>query len=313
MAYFSRNKSIVAAGLLSLLFIVSNTNNVHAATPAQFIFEKPSATVGVDDEFSVDVKLALPANTTINTLAGDIVFSDSNLKLERVTTANSIVTSWIESPLMSGNSVTFSGIMPGGYNGVIEPVTNSVRNGSVFTLVFKAVSSGSASLAFSDSHLYLNDGEGTEIPVTASVFTFSIATHGSGLAVDINDTVLPEAFTPVIAASPDVFNGANAVYFQTKDTGTGIDHYEISEGSGDWVVATSPYRLSDQTLHSRVRVKAVDVAGNYIIEEIAAKPGFRKSLFLIPAAVLILIVIIFLVLRKLLLKKKRAIVFQNEK
>jgi hypothetical protein len=238
-------------------------------------------------------------------------FSDPTLTLERVFSANSIVTSWIQSPVASGNSVIFSGIMPGGYESVVDPVTGAHMSGTVLTLVFKAHSPGSAVLSFSDSHVYLNDGLGTETGLTSLPYTFTIGPQGTGMKTGSADTTPPEAFTPIVSSSPDLFKGAYAVFFGTTDKGTGIDYYEVSEGSGDWIRAESPYKLSDQTLRSTIRVKAVDLAGNYLIEEIPGTLSFSKSLLLIPFGLIIIFLIVIFVIyeRKMKQLKDR---FQNK-
>ena len=280
--------------LLPLLIIVAFSSVFFAGTAhaeSSSIFFKPSATaVGVGDEFTVALMLD-SGGQIVNTIAGDMTFSDSILRLERVLTANSVVTSWIESPIISGNSVTFSGIMPGGYDSVVNPTDNSRNPGLVLTLVFSARQSGPAVLAFSDSHLYLNDGMGTEARVIALPYTFSVSQRGSGLTESLSDTISPEAFTPIVSSSPDLFDGAYALFFSTTDKGTGVSHYEVSEGNGAWIRTESPYLLKDQTLRIRIRVKATDLAGNYRIETIGSALGFDKTLLLIPLGLIVLLLL----------------------
>lgn len=265
---------------------------------ASLFFKAPSTQIGIGDEFPVTLMLN-SGGQTVNTIAGDMLFSDPTLELIRVTTGNSVVTSWIQSPIISGNSVTFSGIMPGGYESTIDPLTNTKENGTVLTLVFRALSAGSATISFSESHLYLNDGLGTETLLSALPYTFTIVKEPSGMRSDLNDTVPPEEFTPIVSASIDLFEGAYAIFFSTTDKGSGVDHYEVKEGNNDWVRADSPYRLTDQSLRSMIRVKAVDVAGNIRIAELPAALSFSKILILIPIGlIVILLVVIFVVYEK---------------
>ena len=60
--------------------------------------------------------------------------------------------------------------------------------------------------------------------------------------------------------------------FSTTDPQSGIDHYEILEGSDTvWHNATSPYRLTDQSLSSNIYIRAVDGAGNFRVVELPAE------------------------------------------
>src|SRR6185369_4821555 len=103
-------KSIFSPAIFfALIFsVVFLAHFVHAATPNMY-FVSPINPIGVDDEFSVEIHLD-SAGEKVNTVAGDLVFSDQLLAVENVSTANSIVSSyWIQPPVISGNSVTFSG------------------------------------------------------------------------------------------------------------------------------------------------------------------------------------------------------------
>ncbi len=272
---------------------------------ASIFFKPVTQTIGVGDEFSVPLLLNTDG-MMVNTIAGDLTFSDPTLSLTRVLTANSIVTSWIEAPTISGNGVTFSGIMPGGYDSVINPVGNTRNPGHILTLVFTAKSAGSATLAFSESHLYLNDGLGTETPAITLPYTLTIEKVGSGQKEEYNDTFPPEPFTPIVSSSPDLFDGAYALFFSTTDKGSGIDHYEVSEGKKEWVRTESPYELIDQTLRSRIRVKAVDLAGNYHIEQIGGALTFSYELLFIPLGILIILLIVLHIFYKRRMKKLEA-------
>ncbi len=269
---------------------------------ASIFFKPVTQTIGVGDEFSVPLLLNTDG-TMVNTIAGDLTFTDPTLSLTRVLTANSIVTSWIEAPTISGNGVTFSGIMPGGYDSVINPVGNTRNPGLILTLVFTAKSAGSATLAFSESHLYLNDGLGTETPAITLPYTLTIEKVGSGQKEEYNDILPPESFTPIVSSSPDLFEGAYALFFSTTDKGSGIDHYEVSEGKKEWVRTESPYELTDQTLRSRIRVKAVDLAGNYHIEQIGGALTFSYELLFIPLGILIILLIALHIFYKRRMKK----------
>ena len=63
--------------------------------------------------------------------------------------------------------------------------------------------------------------------------------------------------------------------FATIDKTSGVDYYEVKEGKHDFQRAESPYLLEDQSLRSKISVRAVDKAGNERIAEII--PPFKVS------------------------------------
>lgn len=88
------------------------------------------------------------------------------------------------------------------------------------------------------------------------------------------DATPPEEFTPEVSQDSTVFEGKYFLSFSTTDKTSGVDHYEILETrnqkieNGTWKVGGSPYLLGDQSLQSKILVKAVDKAGNERIAEI---------------------------------------------
>lgn len=102
------------------------------------------------------------------------------------------------------------------------------------------------------------------------------------------DDIPPEEFEPKIGQNPAVFEGKYFLSFATQDKTSGVDHYEVieeprknvlenfiinllkkeSEVPEKWKVAKSPYLLEDQSLQSKILVKAVEKAGNERIAEI---------------------------------------------
>ena len=124
------------------------------------------------------------------------------------------------------------------------------------------------------------------------------------------DTMPPEDFEPKIAKDPTVFDGKYFLSFITQDKISGVDHYEIVEElkrgvlqpfitklrkkehriPKEWKIAESPYLLEDQSLQSKILVKAIDKAGNERIAEIipSYKVTWEDVLFLV---ILVLIVV----------------------
>ncbi len=105
------------------------------------------------------------------------------------------------------------------------------------------------------------------------------------------DTVPPELFEPKIGQDPSLFTGKHFLSFNTADKTSGIDYYEVKEQprifgiaqTGKWQKQKSPYLLTDQSLNSIIKIKAVDKAGNARIAEIVPsyKPTGKDVLILI--------------------------------
>ncbi|MFA6336692.1 MAG: hypothetical protein WCX23_01810 [Candidatus Paceibacterota bacterium] len=116
------------------------------------------------------------------------------------------------------------------------------------------------------------------------------------------DTVPPEDFFPQIGRDEFISEGKYFVSFAAKDKTSGVDYYEASEiddwGIFDfininkknlvWRKASSPYLLADQSLKSKILIKAVDKAGN---ERIAKVVPPNKTVYW-QAGVLLLILVI---------------------
>ncbi len=266
----SLKKSIILLTfVLSLLLLISGS-----AQAAEFYFGAHSKEVGSGKAFEIGVLLNTQ-NQFINAVEGKIIFPD-DLEVVDILEGNSIINLWVERPHRDKNGeVFFSGIVPGGYLG---------ERGYLFSLVLRAKSTGQITITTSDERILLNDGEATSAPVNrAPIFLSVVEKTAIEAFLPPHDSDPPEAFTPIVAQDPNLFDNQYFVVFLTQDKGSGIDHYEIletrnpsaelkggkSEGTRGWRIGESPYLLQDQKLASFIFVKAVDRAGN---ERIAMLP-----------------------------------------
>jgi len=257
---------ILVSGLLSL---VSNS-----AGAAELYFGAHSKEVGLGKTFEIGVLLNTQ-NQSINAAEGKIIFP-SNLEVVDILDGNSIINLWVERPHRDKNGeVFFSGIVPGGYFG---------ERGYLFSLVLRAKSTGQVTITTSDERILLNDGEATSASVNRAPISLSVVEKTAVEAfLPPHDSDPPEAFTPIVAQDPNLFDNQYFMVFLTQDKGSGIDHYEIletrnpsaklkagkSEEAKGWRIGESPYLLQDQKLTSFIFVKAIDKVGN---ERIAMLP-----------------------------------------
>lgn len=235
-----------------------NFGCVNVARAASIVLDSPTAPVVIGSDYVVNVMLDT-AGENINAVAARVNFPPGVLSFKGWSDGNSIVNYWVlrPDPEASG-TVSFSGIIPGGYSG---------RSGKLLSLTFSPARVTSASIWADSLTLLLNDGKGTETSTSTRPLVFTTNTSAVNIAATSSpDTVPPLPFRPIVARDPHVFGGAYFLSFSTTDKGAGVDHFEVKEGSSAYVRAASPYRLSDQSLSSPVLVLALDRAGNRRIE-----------------------------------------------
>jgi hypothetical protein len=250
--------------LFSIFFFLLSSSAVFAA---EYSIISASDKVAVGKDIKTDI--VINAGTDLlNAYSVKIDYPADLLSVKEVRDANSIITFWVERPTVSPDKgqIFFSGITPGGYNNVF---------GQLLSVVFEAKKEGEGRVYFEEAEALLNDGLGTKVDIQKNEFKFSVlgGDAESPIVQEILDLDLPDRFTPVIAKDKNIFNGQWFLVFATQDRGSGIDHYEVREDNGsispwtgDWATAQSPYLLTDQTLKSRIFVKATDRSGNERIE-----------------------------------------------
>lgn len=223
----------------------------------------------------------VPDGDSVNAVQGTVVVTGA--AVAAVDDGNSIVNLWVSRPTVSSSAtITFSGIIPGGYHG---------SAGRLFSFNVIPQSGQQATLRFKDAQALRNDGKGTEIPlVLESGKTDFLASVAA--AAPIVDVVPPETFTPVVFQDSNINANQWMVAFSTVDKGSGIDRYEVQEGDGVWVVAESPFLLRNQALHDVVRVKAFDKQGNIYVATYAPQKMssiYKNSLLWCILGVLLLV------------------------
>lgn len=196
---------------------------IFAAMPAfgaQLNFVSPAQEIFIGRQFLVDLVLDAE-NEPINAIEGKIVFPENLLELKEIRDGNSIMNFWIEYPRFDSGEILFSGIIPGGYDGV---------KGFIFSIVFQVKTEGRGAVEIRDAKVLLNDGKGTSTPLKISNFNFLISNQTSISQTPISkigDTEAPEPFTPEVASDPEIFDGKYFWFFQhrTKVQESAITRY----------------------------------------------------------------------------------------
>ncbi len=248
--------------LLFILFIPGITK------ASEYYFQALPTEVSSGEQFEVILKLNTEGEK-VNALSGRINYDPTIVDLERISDGGSLIKLWIDRPLSREVGVVdFSGITPGGFSSVDQPVV---------TLYFKAKASGRSLISLEDAKALLHDGLGTESEVVVRGLEVAISTQTSNVPDIVlpADNYPPENFSPVITSQPEVFSGDKVLIFSTVDQGSGLASYYVREYRipflsflSDWQKVESPYRLQDQERRSYIEVKAVDHSGNERIVEI---------------------------------------------
>ena len=272
-------KKIKISFLISVFFLaggffISRRSLAAGISPAVLSWSPSDISVAAGQEFSVDLMLDT-AGSDMNAVAGTIVFSDS-LSLEKIYDGGSIVSLWVKAPNPeSDNSISFSGIIPGGFDGVLEPYSDIKRPGRILTVVFKAKAAGKGNISVRDGQLLLNDGQGTKAEYIAKDLEWQAVENISqsdqttvSVSAALEDGDAPEIFSPQLVKDPSLFSGQWFLSFAAADAKSGIERYEIQESlssvpaEDNWRATSSPYLLQDQSLRHYIFVRAIDRSGN---------------------------------------------------
>ena len=321
--------------LASFFWMLSSTN-VYAAS---LYIDPGTPTLHSGDSATLAVRLDVDemAEECVNAVSAVISYP-TNIEPVDVSIGESIFSMWVEQPTINRTerTITFAGGIPNGYCGRVigDPRLSNILMQLVVMVpgfsIGGAADSNIAEIYFTDESLaYLNDGQGTAVPVESYPSRISIIRKpGAELQnawqkeVDA-DRVLPEEFSISLQRDEKAFSGKYYIVFNTSDKQTGIDHYEVIEepmsqfgafqwGRADapWITARSPYVLKDQSLNSIVRVKAVDKAGNERIANLLPDESMRTMSYsqIITIAVVgasLVLMLLLLVGGLLYVKRKR--------
>lgn len=212
--------------------------------------------ININQEIEVSIFLNTEGQT-INALEGIVTFSTDLLDIKEIRDGDSIVNLWIKRPSFENKTeIAFAGGIPGGYIS---------EKGKIFGVVFETKNEGKAQIAIKNARVLRSDGKGTEDKVTIVAYTLEItpgATLPENNVPEITDFYVPEAFETVITKDENLYEGKYVAVFETQDKQSGIDHYEIKEGNGNFIPAESPYVLKNQNVDEYVVVRAIDKKGN---------------------------------------------------
>lgn len=263
----------------ALLFIFFGGNEVHAVEIG-FVSEEGEH-FAVGQEFKVQLMID-PQGKEINAISATVVFSEDVVEVKNLRDGSSVVTLWVDDPVVEEGSLSFAGVIPGGFEGA-RGSFEGVRPGEILSFTVLPIKEGGGKIYLESAEILLHNGEGASVEYTALDLDFTVEGEvavKSPTAEDVTDSV-PEPFRIKRGANPNVFDGKHFIYFNSKDRIAGIGYYAVYESrtprdpesisENSWTVVKSPYLLKDQKLKSYVYVKAVNREGAYRISELEPK------------------------------------------
>lgn len=285
--------------LNTVIIVCAFTISAHTVFAAQIILTPSQEKIGLEERLTVDVLLD-PEGEALNTIEATllvphgVVFSGSD-------DSASIITMWVKRPKLVGEKVVFSGIIPGGFTGLINPFRpKTVLPGVLTKLSFTAKAVGPIQFNLESVHAYLNDGNGTEIPVVLKPASIMVVPEKTGTAPRVNDVTPPEHFIPELVKNELLFNNRYALVFDTRDAESGVAQFEVQENKGTWIAAESPYLLTRQDLPGPILVRATDYAGNVRVESVSVPQRVSNT-----TSVAVFIICLIILVGWIILKRRR--------
>lgn len=239
------------------------------AQKAFFNLRSATGSFSAGSTFYIEV-LVSADGIALNAAQATISFPADKLKVIELSKKSSIFTMWPNEPVFSNaeGKISFIGGLPTpGFIG---------ESGKVFTLLFQAKSVGQATLTFSGEIITANDPFGTNIFSSSQKGNYTITAPSEYQPPEEIPSEAPGAdkepplpFEITVDNEGDVTNPAPLLYFQTRDTNTGISHYELKIGEEDFLRVEKgknfPFRMPLQSPGVyQILVKAIDKAGNFI-------------------------------------------------
>jgi hypothetical protein len=299
---------------------------------AAFLYINPSSVdVYRGDTVTLAVRLDVAEGECINAVDAVINY-DSSIRAVDVSRGDSILNVWVVDPVIDEekHTIQFTGGLPAGYCGRIpgDPVLTNTLLEIVFRSPGFSIGTGNNPTARvwidESSRVLLNDGFGTEAPLTFQDANISLLNKAGDTPSDswrgevLDDKEAPADFAITLTKDDTAFSGQYFIVFNTNDKQSGVDHYEVMEepfsefsmfrwGGADapWIETASPYVLTDQTLNSTIRVKAIDKAGNTRIATLVPEEALRSiskdrliTILLIGAFVILIGTLLFYALWK---------------
>lgn len=276
------------------------------------------------------------SDAPLNAISGTLSFPSSLFSVQSISKAGSVLNFWVAEPTFSASSgiVQFEGVSLSGFQG---------NDGTVVTVVLRALKVGSGTVSFQSGQVLANDGQGTDITSVLSGGTFQIqAAKAKSLIKPPPEPTLQEEIKPEVLVVPvltapiisleernDVsaivgsssYPKANVLLTFTPVTGSKLFITGITDGGGNFTLLVpqalrnGPYAVSaiivldDGTQSNPSNVLTVEVGGVFVAD-VSWENATYISLFL--AILLLILVSVYIVRRRFSPRRSAPIAIKKE-
>ncbi len=176
-----------------LLIIAIFLTNILIANAASISVSAPKSS-DINQNISVLVNLDTDS-TSINSFDITLSYPNDLVSFKGYKEEGSINKLWISQPKDIGGAINFSGVIPGGVDGVYDPEKGGIQPIPLITLLFSTTNEGSGDFIIKNSNVLKNDGLGTtlsyEVNNSSIVISKLESKNSDESKVDINP---PEPF-----------------------------------------------------------------------------------------------------------------------
>jgi hypothetical protein len=193
---------------------------------------------------------------------------------------------WLAPPTDKNGTIHFSGIIPGGVNGVYDPDKKALQPLPIIQLLFYAKSEGQGDFDISDSLILKNDGRGTPLLHTKDNATVSVSKSPSPIDDTTNedikntDRIPPLPFNISFIEAGFFSRTPSMIMFSTTDSESGVQMYQMRTAGNNWKDVISPMPVTKGLIKRDITVRSVDFGGNAREAQVEI-PGILSSMQLL--------------------------------
>ena len=238
------------------------------------------------NQFSVLISLDT-GGTPINSVDIIMSYPEDIVYFKGYREDDSVKKIWLITPKDEGGKVHFSGIIPGGVDGLYDPDKLGLQPIPLAVLLFTPKANGYGEFSIIESNVLQNDGVGTNLlhDKISTPLLVELSNTYSSYGADNQDKELPEPFTIEYIPSGLFSKTPSMISFFTNDNLSGIEKYQVRDGHSVWKDAVSPLATPKGIVKRSVTVRAIDFAGN-VRESSVEIPGLVSSVQLLGIFVL---------------------------
>ncbi len=169
-------------------FFLVCANITHAASQN---ISPLTGTYAVGDTLTVTLKVG-SGSGAINAVSGSLQFPSDKLAFQSASISGSIINIWVTNPSLIDSSLVR-------YEGVVFNPGFSGTAGKLFSVTFKVIATGSATVSITNASVLANDGLGTNVLGTTDTAHFTLGSTGAYSTTTSSDSQVPQA--PLVTSS----------------------------------------------------------------------------------------------------------------